>query len=150
MNDAHRLWQFACEKLKQAKERIAHLEQVVLTGAGIEKKLKKRLRRALRDVATLNKRLDERTEERNDARGHAHDTKAVWTEAYAKLKAERDQAEQEYSDLIHLCEQMLKEYDNLQAVNDYACSDDQYGTTPELTSAVEAIRNHVSPGNKDS
>jgi hypothetical protein len=52
-------------------------------------------------------------------------------------RKERNEAEQHYSDLIHLCENTIAAYD------------EGYGplkpATPKLAHAIESIRHHVSP-----
>jgi hypothetical protein len=62
------------------------------------------------------------------------------------LKAERDVAEQGYSDLIHLCENLLKAYDEHQK---------PFGRVGSILAlAIECIRDHVNPDdsvrNKDT
>jgi len=70
----------------------------------------------------------------------------VWIEgakgALGRAQEERNQAEQNYSDLIHLCENMLKAWDEF-IIN---------GGMPDrdLVPTVESIRDHVSPGNLNS
>jgi hypothetical protein len=64
--------------------------------------------------------------------------------ALGRLADERNKVEQEYSDLIFLCKQMLAAWDASEERNAKLCEPDTMSL--EAHDAIEAIRGHVTPG----